>query len=118
MPQPDPLHVDPDIRRARTIPSAVYTDPDLFDRLGEAVFARSWQLVADAADVRTPGRAFPFVFLEGLLDEPLLLTRDADDHLHCLSNVCTHRGNLVIEQPGDVTALRCRWPSIGPGSAI
>ncbi len=109
MPQPDPLHVDPDIRRARTIPSAVYTDPDLFDRLGEAVFARSWQLVADAADVRTPGRAFPFVFLEGLLDEPLLLTRDADDHLQCLSNVCTHRGNLVIEQPGDMTALRCRY---------
>ena len=61
MPQPDLLHVDPDIRRARTIPSAVYTDPDLFDRLGEAVFARSWQLVADAGDVRTPGRILPFL---------------------------------------------------------
>jgi choline monooxygenase len=47
--------------------------------------------------------------LEGFLDEPLLFTRDTEDRLHCLSNVCTHRGNLVVEGPGNARQLRCRY---------
>jgi choline monooxygenase len=47
--------------------------------------------------------------LEGCLDEPLLLTRDMDDHLHALSNVCTHRGMLVCEAGGVERFLRCRY---------
>ena len=103
------MHVDADIRRAQTIPSALYTNPAVLDRCREAVFARSWQMVADTDVVRTPRQVYPFFFLEGLLDEPLLLTRGDDDRLHCLSNVCTHRGNLVIEQPATAPGLRCRY---------
>ncbi len=45
-----------------------------------------------------------------LLDrEPLLLTRDATDRMHCLSNVCTHRGNIVCEGAGTAQSLRCRY---------
>ncbi len=105
----DPLEVHADIRKASTIPSALYTDPALFARIREAVFARSWQLAADVDAVRTPRQVFPFAFLEGVIDEPLLLVRDDDDRLHCLSNVCTHRGNLVVEQPAVVPGLRCRY---------
>ncbi len=109
--QPGPVefHVDPDIRRAQTIPSAVYTDPAVLARLRERVFPRTWQLAADAERVRTPRQVYPFRLLEGFVDEPLLLTRDEDDRLHCLSNVCTHRGNLVAEEPGSVSVLRCRY---------
>ena len=35
--------------------------------------------------------------------------RDAQDRLHCLSNVCTHRGTLVCEGDGVESALRCRY---------
>jgi choline monooxygenase len=52
---------------------------------------------------------YPFVFMEGFLEEPLVLARDERDRLHCLSNVCTHRGNLVIEQPAVASGLRCRY---------
>lgn len=103
------LHVDPDIRRASTIPSAVYSDPAIFARCRDRVFARTWQLAADLDQVRTPRQVCPLVFLEGLLEEPLLLSRDDRDRLHCLSNVCTHRGNLVVEQPGVCAHLRCRY---------
>lgn len=51
----------------------------------------------------------PFTLLEGFLDEPLLLTRDDEDRLHCLSNVCTHRGNLVVEGETEARTLRCRY---------
>src|SRR6185503_11496170 len=50
-----------------------------------------------------------FTLLEGSLDEPLVLTRDRDDRVHCLSNVCTHRGTLVCEGDSVVAHLRCRY---------
>jgi phenylpropionate dioxygenase-like ring-hydroxylating dioxygenase large terminal subunit len=104
-----PFTIDPDIRRASTLPAWCYSDTDFFARIGERVFARSWQLVADTDRVRVPGWACPVTFLEDLVPEPLLLTRDGDDRLHCLSNVCTHRGNLVCEHEGAEAFLRCRY---------
>ncbi|HUP18347.1 MAG TPA: SRPBCC family protein [Gemmatimonadota bacterium] len=101
--------VDPDIRRASTLPSRLYTDADLFAAARERVFARSWQLAAPLDAVRTPRRAVPVTLLEGFLDEPLLLTRDDEDVLRCLSNVCTHRGNLVVEAETEGRTLRCRY---------
>jgi choline monooxygenase len=104
-----PLRVDPDIRRATTLPGRVYTDAQVFDACRERVFRPSWQLVTDTDRMRAPGQALPFMLLEGMLDEPLLLTRDRDDRLHCLSNVCTHRGHLVADHEGIVPGLRCRY---------
>ena len=101
--------IDPEIRRAATLPAEVYADPRFFDLARERVFARSWQLVGDSATARVPGQVHPFTLLEGVLDEPLVLVRDADDELRCLSNVCTHRGALVCEGPGVEPALRCRY---------
>ena len=74
------LVIEEDIRRATTLPGWVYTDPAVYARIRERVFARSWQLVGDLDRVKVPGQVAPFTLLEGLLDEPLLLTRDeADD---------------------------------------
>jgi choline monooxygenase len=101
--------IDDEIRRASTLPGAAYADPRVFELARERVFARSWQLAADTDMVRVPGQVHPFTLLEGMLDEPLVLTRDAQDRLHCLSNVCTHRGALLCEHPGVEPAMRCRY---------
>jgi choline monooxygenase len=101
--------IDPNIRRAATLPAEVYSDPRWFHLARERIFARSWQLVGDLDSIRVPGQTFPFTLLEGVLDEPLLMTRDTKDQLHCLSNVCTHRGTLVCEHAGVEPALRCRY---------
>lgn len=103
------LHIDPDIRSARTLPAWVYRDRDVFDRAGDRVFARSWQIIADREDVRLPQTAHPCTFLDPLIDEPLLITRDDDDRLRCLSNVCTHRGAVVINAPCKAAHLRCPY---------
>ncbi len=101
--------IDPDIRRARSLPSEAYTSEAWFQRMRDRVFARTWHFVADADRVETPGRVAPCTLLEECLDEPVVLTRDAGGTLHALSNVCTHRGNLVVQQDGDVEGLRCRY---------
>jgi choline monooxygenase len=103
------FRIDPDIRVAQTPPASFYTDSQVFDALKRRAFGRSWQLVADADAVKVPGNVFPCSFIDGAIDEPLVLTRDNYDHLHCLANVCTHRGNLVCEGAGTERTLRCRY---------
>jgi choline monooxygenase len=49
--------------------------------------------------------------LGGLLDEPLLLARDAAGTLRCLSNVCTHRGNLLVHAACRAEGIRCGYHS-------
>lgn len=101
--------IDADIRSASTLPARVYSDPAIFRLERERVFARTWQYAGHDDLVKVAGQVFPFTLLPGALDEPLVLTRDAQDRIHCLSNVCTHRGNLVVEGAGVEQQLRCRY---------
>jgi len=103
------FEIDPDIRLARTLPARVYSDPDLFRAQRDSVFARTWQYAAHDDLVKVPGQVFPFTLLPGALDEPLVLTRDLSDQIRCLSNVCTHRGTVVVEGAGHEQQLRCRY---------
>jgi choline monooxygenase len=103
------FRIDADIGKAETLPGRVYSAPEIYDRQLERIFARSWQLIGNSSRVRTPGRVLPFTLLEGSLDEPLLLASDEDCVVRCLSNVCTHRGALVVEGEGHAKTLRCRY---------
>lgn len=106
---PFQFSIHKDIRKAWTLPARFYADPTVYDECRSQVFAKSWQFVGDIELVKVPGQLHPFTLLEGCLDEPLLLTRDTKDVVRCMSNVCTHRGNLVIETPGNERFLRCRY---------
>jgi choline monooxygenase len=104
---PDEFRVDPDVRTAATPPADLYRDRAWHDAVVERVLARGWHAVADAADVAAPESALPLTLLPGVLDEPLALVRDKDATLRALSNVCTHRGNLVVQERGPLKTLRC-----------
>jgi len=108
-PVPSDFSIDPDIARAETLPSALYHAPRWYELQRERIFARSWQPVPDAGNLKAPGHVRPFTLLEGCLDEPLVLVRDRGGVLRCLSNVCTHRGALVVEGEGHRKSLRCRY---------
>src|SRR2546423_9037421 len=103
------FEIDKDIRRASTLPGRVYSDPQYFEAQKDRVFARSWQYVGDAARLKAPGRVAPLTLLDGCLNEPLLLTSDDDGKVRCMSNVCTHRGAIVVEGEGHARNLRCRY---------
>ncbi len=93
----------------RTLPSMFYKDASLLEEMKEMIFARSWQLVTDVDRLKAPGQVVPHSVMDGFLNEPIIMTRDADDQLHCLSNVCTHRGNLLVEGECHAQSLRCRY---------
>ena len=96
--------IDPDIRIAQTLPARIYSDPEIFLKQRDKVFVRTWHYAAHDDVVKEPGQLHPFT----LFEEPLLLSRD-EKGVHAMSNVCTHRGTIVVESPGRAQQLRCRY---------
>ncbi|MEO8473194.1 MAG: aromatic ring-hydroxylating dioxygenase subunit alpha [Chryseolinea sp.] len=101
--------VNPDISQARTISTDFYLKQEYFEVCKEKIFANTWHFIGDTDQVKDPGWVTPVTLLDKYLDEPLLLTRDKFGALHCMSNVCTHRGNLLVERPCKLNDIRCRY---------
>jgi choline monooxygenase len=101
--------VEPDIAKAKTIDSAFYTSAEVFEQCREKIFAPSWQFIGHNDLISENGDVYPFTLLPGYLDEPLLLTRDNSGRVNLLSNVCTHRGNLVADKACKLNSLKCRY---------
>jgi choline monooxygenase len=103
--------VGADVAAAATIAKDFYLDAAVHAQVLDRVFARSWQWIGDLADVQQPLALSPRELLPGSLDEPLLLARDGAGTLRCLSNVCTHRGKILVDAPqrADPQGLRCGY---------
>lgn len=99
------FYVDPDITRARTLKADFYTDPQYFELAKERIFARSWQFIGRPSEDRT---LTPLTLLPGILDEPILISRTAGA-TNCLTNVCTHRGKVLVEEACDANLIRCGY---------
>ena len=101
--------VDEDITKASTIDSEFYTSEECFQLSKEKIFAKTWQFIADTDEIRLSEQLVPHTILHGFMDEPILLVRDKDDSLNCISNVCTHRGNILVENSCTESQIRCRY---------
>lgn len=104
-----PYQVHPDITVAETLPGSFYSDPEAFELLREKIFANGWHWVGDEGLVALSNTAYPFQLYDPLVSEPLLLIRDQNDQINCLSNVCTHRGNQLVNHQGKLRSLVCGY---------
>lgn len=98
--------INPDISEAHTLSSKFYTDERYFHESKEKIFARSWQFVGTTDEINN---LKPLTILEDFLDEPVLFAKDSAENLQCLSNVCTHRGNILVEKDCVQDGIRCRY---------
>ncbi|MES1219122.1 MAG: aromatic ring-hydroxylating dioxygenase subunit alpha [Bacteroidota bacterium] len=101
--------IDNNIAKAKTISTDFYTDPVFFGESKEKIFNNTWQFIGDKNSIKESGQCHPLILLEKYLDEPLVLTKDKENVIHCLSNVCTHRGTIVVNGPCKISKLRCRY---------
>ena len=99
------FEIDPDISYAETLSSEFYTSENYFHESKSKIFARSWQLAATTDEI---DNLKPCTLLENFLDEPVLFTR-AGAELNCLSNVCTHRGKILVEESCRANGIRCGY---------
>jgi choline monooxygenase len=100
------FEIDKDIRKAFTLPSSFYTDERFFELSKERIFSRSWQLAARSDEI---ANLKPVSLLEGSLDEPLILVKNEQGSISALSNVCTHRGKILVENPCSANLIRCGY---------
>ena len=96
-----------DISVAETLPSSFYRDPNVFEKIKQDIFLKSWQFIGDNSQIKLNNSFMPQTILEGFLTEPIVITRDDKSKVHCLTNVCTHRGNIVALGPGKSKKLTC-----------
>lgn len=97
--------INPNIKRAETLSSEFYTSDEYFHQSKEKIFAQSWHLIGKTDEINN---LKPFTILENYLDEPVLITRQ-NDNFKCLSNVCTHRGKILIENECQASGIRCGY---------
>jgi choline monooxygenase len=95
---------DPNIARASTIPARVYNDPVFLELERERVFARTWQLVGRADQVREHGQ----YFTAQVGNDPIVVLRDGAT-LRGFYNVCLHRAGPVASGCGRRNTLQCRY---------
>lgn len=100
------FQIDPNIEKAETLSSEFYIDDDYFEESKERIFARSWQLLGRKTEIENLS---PKIFLEGFIDEQILLTADAESNVSCISNVCTHRGKILVEKDCKADGIRCSY---------
>ena len=97
--------IDPDVRTARTPPPEMYGDPGWHAQALDRVWARAWMLL-EAVGGEEYGSN---VVATSLLGEPLLFTRTEGGREHLLSNVCTHRGAVMVDGACRLRHLRCPY---------
>lgn len=103
------ISIDPDIRKAQTLPAAFYREKAWFDLTRDKIFRHFWHYAADTTAIGTPQSLYPFTLLPGVLDEPLVLSKDSAGQGYCLSNVCTHRGKILVEAPANRRLISCNY---------
>lgn len=104
------LYIDANIAKATTLATDFYTTLAYFEAAKEKIFATSWQFIGSKEMVKFSGDVQPFTLLKNYLNEPLLLTKDKEGNINCLSNVCTHRGNIIAYKAcSKATGLRCKY---------
>ena len=98
--------VDRPVGDAAGLPNRAYTSAELFRLELERIFAPSWACLGHAADVPRPGDVRPVK----LLGVPLFMLRASAGRVRVFHNVCSHRGNELIREPGQVKgAIRCPY---------
>ena len=89
--------ISDDITVANTLEGDFYCSNELFLKVKEKIFESSWQFICSKEEINEANTVFPFYLLDEFISEPLILV-NSDNSIKCFSNVCTHRGNILVEE--------------------
>ena len=107
------LFVDPDIRKAESLPDSAFTDPNFLELELETIFNKTWMLVPQHGSpdrstaftqlLNKPGSRVPF----SLLGKPLFLQTNPKKEINCFPNVCTHAWHPLVESASTGVSIVC-----------
>ena len=95
--------VDPDIRKAESLPDSAFTDPNFLELELETIFDKTWMLVPHHGSPEhstgfngfpdKPSSRVPF----SIIGKPLFLQKNSKREINCFPNVCTHAWHPLVE---------------------
>ena len=88
----------------RALPLDAY-DADAAAADQAAIWRGGWVFVATSDQVADPGDHLPI----DVGGQPVILLRSQDGELRALSNLCAHRGTLLIDEPGTMKRFQCPY---------
>ena len=89
------------------IPTALYHDQERWEAEVDKIFRRLPLALAFSTELREPG-SYRSMEVAGV---PVLITRAEDGEARAFVNMCSHRGNFVVEEPetGKTDVFRCNY---------
>ena len=100
------MKIDKNIELAKTPPSSFYTSESIFKK-NKSIFENSYQFACHQSEL-IKSTSIPINLFKDWINIPLLITKENDD-IFCLSNVCTHRGNILCVQKNHKNKLVCNY---------
>jgi carnitine monooxygenase subunit len=88
-----------------TLPSYVYTDPEVFQRERSAIHFRSWHYAGTTQQLAKPGS----YLTARLLDQSIIVIRDKEETIRGFHNVCQHRAHELLRGHGHVNLITCPY---------
>ncbi|MCY3819433.1 MAG: aromatic ring-hydroxylating dioxygenase subunit alpha [Gammaproteobacteria bacterium] len=89
----------------RALPAAAYRDPAWLAAEKEGIWHGDWVFAATEDALPTPGDQLPTL----IGDQPVLLLRNQAGELVALSNLCAHRGTLLVEERTNAERIQCPY---------
>lgn len=94
--------------QASGLPNEAYTTAEFLELEYARLFSQTWTCIGEACTVAEPGEVRPV----DLVGRPLLLVRDERGEVAVFHNVCSHRGNQLVWEPGKTKGgIRCPYHS-------
>lgn len=97
------IDLAPDVMK---VPTSDYCDPDRFRLEVDRIFRRVPLALGFSSEFRNPGD-YRAMTVAGM---PLIIVRGADGELRAFVNMCSHRGNFVVDEgAGNTRRFRCGY---------
>lgn len=94
-----------DFDPTRALPAASYRDPAWLSVEMDRIWHSDWVFVTTEDALSNPGDQLPVV----IGNQPVLLLRNQSGDLTALSNLCAHRGTLLVEEPTNEKRIQCPY---------
>lgn len=88
-----------------TLPSRLYTSPEVFRLEQESIFSKSWHLAGHQSQTPNPGD----YRVAQVAGENILIIRGDDGNLRAFYNICIHRGHQLAEGQGCKKLFTCPY---------
>lgn len=91
--------------QAHNMIPAFFTSPEFLELEKIHIFRKEWICLGHESEIARPND----YFTTELVDEQLLVTRDMENKVRVLSNVCRHRANLIATGSGNRRNFTCSY---------